>query len=249
MLRGLYTAVTGLLAHQRRQDVTANNIANADTAGFQREDVVFRSFPEVLLQRLEGNGAKPAPVGTTKLGVEVAQVYTDFQQGPMDETRRNTDLALAGYGFFTIETTEGIRYSRAGSFLVDRDGFLVTPGGHYLLGQHGRLQVGGEDFTVTASGEVRVDDRVVDHLRITGFAPGAAVARVGANQYVWQPQFAQPVNQPDIRQGMLEKSNVSFVAEMTNMLNGFRAYQASQRVLQAQDELLGKAVNEVGVVR
>ncbi len=249
MLRGLYTAASGMVAQQKRQDVTANNLANVNTTGFRREEVTFRPFPEVLLHRLAGAEGKPVPVGFTNMGVLVDHIHIVFEQGYLEETRRPADLALTGEGFFVLETADGIRYTRAGAFQVDKDGFLVTPDGDYLLGRQGPLQVGTGDFTVSASGEVRVGDRVIDYLRIAVFTQGAPVQRIGPGQFAVNLQYEQQVERPNIRQGVLEKSNVNYVTEMGNLLAGLRAYQISQRVLQAQDETLGKVVNEVGAVR
>ena len=121
MLRGLYTAYTGMLNEQYRMDIMSNNLANADTTGFKKE-------------------------GSMSLGVKIGETYTDFDQGSLRDTGNTYDLAISGDGFFNIEFTNkagetSTKYTRDGGFTVTADGYLVTKDGDYVLGQNGRIQL------------------------------------------------------------------------------------------------------------
>ncbi|KKM12322.1 hypothetical protein SY88_03990 [Clostridiales bacterium PH28_bin88] len=254
MIRGIYTSALGMLVQQQRQDVVAQNLANANTPGYKRDQVVFRPFPEVLLGRTGGANGSPQgqPVGTTQWGVEVAEVAPVQQVGALEQTGHSTDLALAEEGlvFFTLQTPEGARYTRSGDFRVDADGYLVAADGAYVLGQRGPIMVENAGFVVTPAGEVRAGDMVLDTLMVTSFEEPGELRKVGDNRFMAE-EGANPrvVSPRGLRQGALETSNVSLVTEMVTMVTGLRAYEANQRVLRVQDELLGRAVNDLGVVR
>ncbi|MDH4128368.1 MAG: flagellar hook-basal body protein, partial [Spirochaetota bacterium] len=134
MVRGLYTGVSGMLSEWHRMDVVANNLANLNTTGFKRDDAIFKSFPEMLIRRLDDNGVVKVPngsydiapfVGKMGTGVELNEVYTRHEQGIIRNTGNDFDLALDGKGYFVVKTDRGDRYTRNGSFLIDKDGFLV----------------------------------------------------------------------------------------------------------------------------
>ena len=114
MIRGLYIAATGMLSQQRRMDVVTNNLANADTAGFKEDQLLVRSFNDMMIERLNdpavvGHSAEVGPLGS---GIHVDEVATRHESGPMEETGLNTDLALFGDGYFVIQTPAGERYTR-----------------------------------------------------------------------------------------------------------------------------------------
>ena len=124
MLRGIYTGASGMIAQQARLDVVANNLANVDKTGFKKDLAIFKAFPDMLIRRLNDNGLGITPagsydtmpyVGKLGTGVEVNEVYTDFDQGSLQRTENNFDLALDGRGFLTVKTERGERYTRNGS--------------------------------------------------------------------------------------------------------------------------------------
>jgi len=252
MLRGLYSSATGLKVLQRKQDVLANNVANANTPGFKRDQIVLRSFPEqVILSRETGKGAGAKVVGPISLGAQIHEVNTVFEQGIMTETGRPTDLALgSGMEFFVISTPEGKRYTRNGSFTLDGEGYLVTAAGDYLLGYAGKIRLRGENFSVGPTGWVYQDQEFIDQLRVIRINEPAQLIKKGHNLYqAVKAEAVEDVKEPLLRQGMLELSNVSLTSEVVKMIAGMRAYEINARVLKVQDELLGKAVNEIGAIR
>lgn len=235
MVRGIHTAAAGMMAQAAAQDITANNLANADTAGYKRDVAGFRA---ALADAIGAPGAGD-PVA--------AQTVSDFRQGTIRQTGDRFHLALDGDGFFTVQTPNGPAYTRDGAFTRAADGYLVTRGGNRVLGTNGPIRLNEGDWAVSATGEVTQGGRGVGTLRLARFAGEAALSKAGNN--LWR-SAAAPQNAPDarVRQGCLEGSNVNTISEMVTMITGFRVYEAGQKAIQAQDQTLDRLVNEVGRV-
>lgn len=256
MLRGIFTAASGLGVSQARLDVLANNLANASTAGFKADRLVQRPFWLHLLVAKEvrdfpQGGLFWRPVGYSYQGVMVSRVVTDFAAGPLKETGRRTDVALEQpNAFLVVETPQGERYTRNGSLGVDAQGYLVDSRGYRVLGEDGYLEVGSDDFRLTPAGEVfAADGRRLGQLRVVEFPDTAQLNKAGDNYYIAPPQAAQPSPNPGIRQGFLEGANVDPAEAAVNLMQAVRTYGANQRLLQAADHLLELAVSRVGEVR
>lgn len=245
MLRGLYVAATGMLNEERRLDVVANNIANADTTGFKRSVAVTESMASLLLRRLGDGPAAPA-IGTLGLGVAIAEPRTVFTQGGFRFTGRDLDVALVGDGFFAVDTPAGVRYTRDGAFSVSADGYLLTADGNRVLGATGPLQVGTTGkVTISESGEVSVDGAVKGRLRLAAFPAGTDLRREGDNRFRATGGAVERPASATLQVGYLEQANVQPVREMVEMISVMRAYEANQRVVKAHDETLGQAVTEI----
>ncbi len=246
MIRGLYTAATGMQSQQSRMDTVTNNLANAQTIGYKQDTLLTRSFEEQLISRL-GDSGQPGgqTIGSIAGGVHIDEVATLFGQGAHKATGIQTDLALTGDGFFTIATPAGERYTRAGSFTVSADGFLTTQDGQAVLGENGPIQVGSEPFSVSANGLVVHQDGV-DALRITAFDDNSALQKTGSG--LWQNTGAGTIagTEVTVSQGYLEQSNVDLTEQVVDMMSITRNYEINQRVLKTMDERLGQAVNEIG---
>ncbi|MGF7184802.1 flagellar basal-body rod protein FlgG [Desulfitispora alkaliphila] len=261
MIRGLYTSGHGMKVQGKMHDINANNLANADTDGFRKDIGIKQSFPEVLLYRMEDAGDKrnnpsmlPPRVGTISTGVLLEEVVTTHNTpGVLKETGRRLDAALTGPGYFTVNVDpelaiEGERYTRQGRFQVDGEGRLVNGQGHPVIGENGEIFVDGADVTIGGAGEVAVDGVVVDRLRIVNFNPDD-VEKAGNTHFLHQnPEQVELVDEPSVKWGFLEGSNVDPVSEMVNMIKGIRNYEANQKAVQAHDETLDKAVNDLGRV-
>ena len=249
MLRCFYTAGTGMLVQRDRMDVLANNLTNVETAGYKSDSLISSTFQEMLTERLHDPGivSTSTIVGALGTGTHIEEVHTAFTQGNIEGTGRLCDLALVGDGFFTVETPAGERYTRDGSFFVNSEGYLVTSTGYYVQGEDGRIEVGGDDFTVDQAGNVYVGGDLEDQLRIVTFDDPTGLRKDNGNLYehVMGPQ-AQAAEGTEVRQGSLEGSNVDSAEELTRMLSVRNAYTINQRVLGMVDESLEKAVNEVG---
>ncbi|SMC35498.1 flagellar basal-body rod protein FlgF [Papillibacter cinnamivorans] len=252
MLRGLYTAATGMTVQRLKMDVLTNNIVNADTTGFKRDSLISSSFETVLLERLNDPGTVNAvsEVGPYSFGTHVDQVVTDLSQGSLESTGKSTDLAVSGDGYFAVETASGERYTRSGSFTVNAEGYLVTADGDYVLGNNGAIPVGSSDFSVDAAGTVTSGGKTIDTLRVVSFQRTEDLRKQGDSLY-YSVSGETPSNSQDctVMQGFRESSNVDIADEMVNMMSVYRAYEASAKILTMTDETLGLAVNDLGSLR
>ena len=189
MTRGLYAAATGMIHQARRLDTVANNIANINTNGYKKDQVVTRAFRDELLLRLEkGQTAMSRRIGTINHGVTVENVVTSFRQGALQQTGENTHLALNGPGFFTVITDNGEqRYTRDGEFMLDSLGRLVTADGWLVAGEMGPVYVGTTDFSVDSLGYIMVNGEYIDRLQIVNFEDPQALRKAGHNLIRWLP--------------------------------------------------------------
>ncbi|MEJ9229551.1 flagellar hook-basal body protein [Peribacillus butanolivorans] len=277
MLRGFYTAASGMLTQQRRTEMLTNNMSNANTTGFKADQTSIRSFPEMLLSNIDSKTiptenklsmSKFSQVGSISTGVYVQETNPLFTQGTLEETQLNTDLALAdeslpinegtgrqGAVLFTIQDGDGgLRYTRNGSFTLDGQGYLTTPNGYYVLDENNeRIQLDSDQFTVTENGVILEGNVQKARLGI-GFSdnPSAQLMKDGEGLYKvvnddeLPSAFAGAEVSFSTKQGFLEGSNVDQSRTMTEMMSSYRSFEASQKVLQAYDKSLDKAVNEVG---
>jgi flagellar basal-body rod protein FlgG len=180
-----------------------------------------------------------------------------------------TDLAIAGDAFYVMETAGGERYTRAGAFSVNYEGYIVDGEGNYLQGENGQILVGGDEFTVNVLGDVYVGGEYVDTIRRVSFEDNSVLRKQGSNFYYIAPAASyvdedgervepdedelagEPIDayQHEIKQGFLENSNVDIGREMVDMITVYRTYETNQRILTMTDETVGKAVNEIGRIR
>lgn len=237
MIRGIYTAATGMVAEIHRQDVIANNLANVDTVGFKADHTVSVPFHEMLLNAYNRQGVRP--IGGLGLGVAATSEYIDASEGSMVETGNMSDLMIGGQGYFVVETNAGERYTRAGNFKVDAAGYLTTKNGWRVLGENGPIQVTGS-FEVNQDGEVFSDGVMIDRLRIVNLE-GARKE----GESLFTANGVTPATGIQVFQGTLEHSNVNAIRQMIEMINVTRSYETNQRALIAHDETLGKAVNDI----
>lgn len=248
MLRGIYTAASGLSLQQTQMDVIANNVANFSTTGFKLDRVDVGSFPSILLLRLEGGG-QAEPIGVTCFGTVAENLTTDFREGPLQNTGVLGDVALMGEGFLVAETADGERYFRGGTLYINGDGFLANSNGDRVLGENGPIALESSDFRISGDGTITVADNPVAKLRLVDFEDKIALVKEGRNYFRSDGAGPVAVSGTVVRQGLLEGSNVELADEMAKLIEGLRAYQLSQRALRTHDELLDRAVNQVGKVR
>jgi flagellar basal-body rod protein FlgF len=163
VVRGLFTAASGMNVQQNRLDEIANNLANVDLNGYKKDTAIQKAFPEMLMRRMNDNGTYTFPmgsvdtapiVGTLGTGVETNEVYTNFVQGPLKQTENDFDVAMEGSGFMTVQTPQGERLTRNGAFLVNSDGYLVTKTGDYVLGENGIIKLKKNNFVIDPDGTV-----------------------------------------------------------------------------------------------
>lgn len=248
MVRGLYTAATGMTVQRSKMDVLTNNIVNAETTGYKADSLMTSTFDEVMLNRINDPNVSilgSNAVGGYNFGTHVDELVTDFSNGTLEQTDKKTDLALGGDGFFTIETAGGqIRYTKSGNFTVNNEGYMVTQDGGFVLGQNGRLFVGSSEFTVSASGAVTGDAASPDTLNLVTFTDFGVLRKEGNNLYsVYGDALPVQAVNSTVRQGMLEGSNVNISDEMVDMISVYRKYEASQKIVSMTDKTLEMAAN------
>lgn len=258
MLKGLYTAYTGMINEQHRMDVMTNNLANASTIGFKKEGATSQSFDSVLAYKIKDTsepGNLPKRIGNMTLGVKTGENYVDYSGGPFRSTDNALDLALTGSGFFTIEYTNkagetSTKYTRDGNFTMTAQGDIVTQDGDYLLNENGRhIRIDPNlEVTIDRMGNIYQDDTYVDSILLTDFENYDYLERYGENYF-------QPVDgaeiieaETEVRSGYLEMANLSVVTEMVNMITIQRQYEANQKVITTYDSTLEPAVNQNGKV-
>lgn len=242
MNRGIYVALSGTLAQERRLETLTNNLANVNTPGFKKDKAVFTiDTPPVDRQMRPGAG-----ILKDKIFVETSRIFTDFSTASQSRTGNTLDLALSGDGFFEVMTPNGPRYTRNGSFRVGESKELVTSEGFKVMGDTGPIRIDGGEVRVEKDGSVSVGDNSVGKLKIVDFSKPYALKKEAENLYLSQAQAAP--TSAEVRQGYLEEANVSIIREMTAMIDTMRGYQSYVKVIQSMDEATGKVINEVGRV-
>ena len=257
----------------------ANNLANVSTSGYKKDVTSFKAFPELLLRRQDDDGvykhpfgsADAAPiVGKLGTGVELNELFTQFTQGAPLETSSDFDMMLEGKGFFAVATPYGERYTRNGSFILGKEGYLETSEGYPVMGENGPIRVKANNFQVDSEGRIWInaaypDDPEVmvgreanqweetvllDTLKIVEFDLDRYLEKQGVSLYR-ESQTSGPamtmdmIRRPKVIQGFVEASNVDPVLEMVQMIEVNRAYEANQKVIQTEDSLLGTLINQV----
>lgn len=259
MLRGIYAAASGMGVLQTRMDATTNNLANVSTNGFKQVRVQQAAFPDLMLQeKVQVNIAglrygNWSPVGVTNQGIAISGLVTDYGAGMLYDTGKETDLALSGEGLFAFEAVEGgktrVLYSRDGELHRDGEGYLVNTRGHRIIGENGPVMVGGGNFVVEPDGLIKTADNEEIRLTIVDFPYKNKLVKEGDNYFSAPAGEEVAAAKPGVSQGFLERSNVDVTNEVVNMIEIMRAYEASQKLIQAQDDLLDSAINKVGSVR
>ena len=259
MVKGLYTAYTGMLNEQNRMDIMTNNLANASTVGYKKEGSTSQSFDDVLTVKIKDQlvGMRNAQkIGIKNPGVKIGENYTDYSQGSFRITGNTYDLALSGEGFFAIEFTNkagetDTKYTRAGQFTLNKDGYLVTEEGDYVLDtQNRRIRLNTLiDSSITDDGTIYQNDQAVAKIQVTDFADYDYLEKYGETYY--QPiQGAQTIaSNAQVKSGYLEMANVQIVSEMVNLISITRAYESNQKVVQTIDDTLDVAVNQIGRIQ
>lgn len=255
MLRGIKNATSALIAQQQRLDVTANNIANLNTTGYKKKELLFK---DLIYQETAGRGRavspavenqKPAVAGT---GTAMVAIRPDLSDGFCLETGREFDFAITGQGYFRIILPDGSEaYTRAGDFRKDSEGYLVTAQGYQL--QLPQLPPEEHTLKITTDGYITAttaggDILELGRLELAYFDNPAGLLHLGHNLFAASPasgaaRITPPEEGTIIRQGYLENANVELSAEMIAMLTSQRSFSLSARSLQTLDEMMNIANN------
>jgi len=249
MIQGLYSAASGMVAIERRQATVANNIANASTIGFKRQNAVQEGFYSHFARQLRRPfhfDVVPGPGG----GTAVVETFSDLRPGALSHTGNPLNLALRGPGYFAVDTPGGERFTRAGAFAIDADGQLATAEGYKVQNDGGgAIDVRGGPVTVGEDGTVYVDGVLTGRVRVLEFEEPHMLTREGQALYAASDaamrRSARAAN-TTVAQEHLEMANVNLSREMVDMTLSLRAYGANQRVINAIDETLSRLIDQVG---
>ena len=250
MIKGLYAAATGMVAIEDRQAVVANNIANASTAGFKRQNPVQEGFHTTFVGKLTHPSHFNWVAGPAG-GAKVTETYSDLSAGPVRQTGNALNVALHGPGYLAVDTPAGTRFTRAGDLTIDADGDVATQHGHKVQDVGGgAIAARGGRLVIKEDGLVTVDGVPRGQMRMVEFDRPHQLTREGYTLYAASGDALQRSRQAtDTRviQEYLEMSNVNLAREMIDMTLGLRAYAANQKVITTMDETMGRLIDQVGM--
>ena len=228
---------------RRELEVIANNIANVDTMGYKSQSLLLKE--EKLAPAKENSFLRPdRPVSFV---LDDGNTY-DLNPGQMVTTGNETDVAIDGKGWFVVQTPQGERYTRNGSFAIDNQGTLVTRDGNQVMTEAGPLvlQPGETNLTIAADGTISTSQGSRGKLRVVDFQSPKDLKKIG--ETLFSGNNPQPATLPSLRQGQIEKSNVRAVVEMSRMIEVSRNYQAIAQWMAQADDLRRSAIDKLGTL-
>ncbi len=233
MLDAISAAHVGMLQDEMRLQTINQNVSNMQTPGFKSLDINNLGFDEHI----------DANMNSIKQQMDL---ITEHRQGTLTESKRSSDLALSGPGFFQVQTPEGVFYMRRGDFHVNAEGELETPTGALLLGQSGVLHVDGHAYTIDHAGQVFIDNQKIDQINVVEFSHPETLTYQGEGLYHSEDAGMSANQSTQILQGYIEQSNVQSVDQMMEMIKTSRHFEISQRIMRTADGLLSSAIHELG---
>lgn len=237
-----YIILSRLTLQSRATQVLAHNIANADTPGYRALRPVFADF----VARQDARGAPPG--GRETHFVQDRATWREMQAGSMQTTGNPLDLALAGEGFFAVETPRGERFTRAGRFTIGDAGRIVDMEGNPLLNVEGEpIAVAPNDTRIEVQGDgtIRSENGILGRVRVVRFGNVQALRAEGDRLFDAVDEQPEPVDRPAIRQGVLEGSNVQPIIEMTRLTAELREFQFAAQFAEREGERLSTAVERI----
>jgi len=251
---------TGMLAQQMHVDVISNNIANMTTTGFKRQrpefqDLIYQNIIRPGSSTSDQNTLVPSGI-QLGLGVKPGSVYRIHEQGAIEQTQNEFDLAIAGKGYFQIEMPDGeTAFTRAGNFGLNAEGLIVTAQG-YTVQPGITVPDDAINITINKSGEVfakiegQIDLQNLGQIELATFINNSGLEAIGDNLFLETASSGpatvgspQDTGFGELIQGSRERSNVDVVAEITNLITAQRAYEMNSKIIQTSDEMLGALSN------
>lgn len=236
MDNGIYVTLGKQITLFREMDMTANNIANTNTTGYNAEHIHFNTY----LTHDKNQGVR----NDLQFANDIRS-YRDTEEGPLTITGNDLDVAIKGDGYFTIETPAGIRYTRAGNFERDSTGTLVTQEGHAVLDAAGQKIVFSDDaksIQIGSLGNIKVNGQDFSTLGVVQFDNPQLLERLDNKLYKSEVS-GQPITDAVVAQGTLESSNVKAVTELTNMISISRSVTEVAKFVEVMYDLQRKTSN------
>ncbi len=249
MFKGFYNLTSGMLTQGRNLDVISNNMTNVATAGFKTDRYTFSTFQEVMWERVGNMDRKYTDLGTQSWITAPSQLYTEYEQGAIEETGQPLDFAIEGDGFFALETANGERvYTRNGNFSLDNEGFLWLSGYGRVLDSEGNTirlytdRVEGDDMgnLFTENGGF------LGRVGVFRFEDNGALQKNEYGFFVSPNEGEATIDGVRVHQKWVERSNIDLVREMTGMITAERAYQSAAEVTKIYDDVMRKSTEDVG---
>ncbi len=277
-MKNIWVPLSGQIAQQRKVETIANNIANANTAGFKKDQLAFKEHLTALtkgadtidLPRKEwGPDDFYRSQGGENAFVKVDGSYTDFSQGALTPTNNPLDLALFGKGFFEVLTPHGVRYTRKGNFAISKEGELVTAQGYKLLGQINTDEQQAESpnanpiedriikipsnlkISISKEGDIFNKDGNLGKISVVEFNDSHALKKQGHSLYInnAQENLKKEAIETTVNQGFIEGSNVNAIKEMSELINAHRHFENIQKAISTYDQISGQIVNDIADFR
>jgi len=224
---GFYAASAGLKAQSQALEVIAHNLANVNTPGFRGQSTTFQS----LLTLARAATASPLNAATNNYGI-LEGTHLDLSAGTLINTGNSLDLGIEGRGFFAINTPQGTRYTRNGSFQVSSAGDLVTQTGEQVQGATGPIRVPPGPVTISPDGTLSVNGAIAGQIKLVDFPAGTRLLSEGGTLLSAPTGSEQAAQRVSVRQGMLETSNVNAITAVTSLIG-----------VQRQAEMMGRALS------
>ncbi len=231
---GYYAACAGLAAQVQGLELVANNLANLGTTGYRAQSAVFRS-----LLTMPERAANPLNRSLNNFGI-LGGSRLDYTPGNLTQTGNPFDLAIAGKGFFVLESASGRFYTRDGAFRRTDDGQLVTSEGDSVMGEQGPITLPNGAISIAGDGTIAVDGAIAAKIRIVDFSPDVGLLASGSATYQAPASAELAATSSSIRQGMLESSNVSPVQGVVQLIMTQRNAEMMQRTLTLFDTQLNQ---------
>lgn len=248
MFKGFYNLTSGMLTQGKNLDVIANNMTNVATAGFKTDRFTFSTFQDVMWERVGNADRLYTDLGNQSWITAPSKLYTDYEQGVIEETGQPLDFAIEGDGFFALETPNGERvYTRNGNFSLDNEGYLwLSSAGRVLDGNGSPIRLVTDQVTADETGAIYTENGgFLGQLGVFAFEDNGELEKNDYGYFVSENEGIQTTDAV-IHQKWVERSNIDLVREITGMITAQRAYQSAAEVTKIYDELMTKATTDVG---
>jgi len=252
MDRGTYIAASGGLYQIRRLDTVANNLANVSTSGFKKQILSgeTQSFAETFAATV--TESDPFAAGDQERTTPVSHLdsQTDFSPGSISRTGNPLNVALRGNNqFFSINTPNGVRYTRAGDFTLAADGRIVTPDGYELVGDGGPIVTTGADTSISPSGQVTSGGVIVGAIQVVAVNDLKELTPEGSARFALSAKGSTTPVEPDLMTESLEGSNISVVSGMVELIAAHRGFEAYTKMAQSIDQMNSEAITQLSKMR
>lgn len=255
IIKGFVAAANGMQALIEQNDSTANNVANVNTTGYKKQNLIFKDIYDANVIQKSPSTGESNSVGELSIGSQVQKLTYDFSQGTLSKTEGTFDVAIEGDGFFKIQSSSGdISYTRNGSFTINNNGNLVTKDGDYVLDFRGKpikIQTNGvvmrslNDIIINEDGQIELNNEnnriTMQKIGIYDFGNKEDMLCIGGSKFKPVSTKMNPEVVPTkykMVQGSLEMSNANSVNEMIKTINTSRNYETLSKLIKSSGDTL-----------